>query len=76
MLPRAVLVPSFTLPPAVVSPGRHLSALACRYQTTVAALEKFNDLGASSVLQIGQVLLIPPGAVSATPGTGRKRRMP
>jgi Zn-dependent protease with chaperone function len=68
-LPLSVLVPSFAVPTVVVRPGDTLSALACRYQTTVAYLEKLNNLGPSSVLQVGQVLLIPDGAVAAAPGT-------
>jgi LysM repeat protein len=42
-----------------VRPGETLSAIAARYETTVAALEQLNDLRDGSLLQIGQRLRLP-----------------
>lgn len=43
----------------VVEPGDTLSAIAARFNTTVAALVNLNDLDNANQLDVGQVLLIP-----------------
>lgn len=43
----------------VVQSGDTLSAIAIRYRTTVAEIQKLNKLGNSDLIQVGQKLLIP-----------------
>lgn len=49
-----------------VLPGETLFRLALRYETTVAALQAANGLGSSTLIYVGQVLVIP-GAAGTTP---------
>jgi LysM repeat protein len=42
-----------------VKPGDTLSAIACRYQTTVAGLQRADNLGTSTLIRVGQKLVIP-----------------
>ena len=53
-LPKLRLVTSI-----IVQQGDSLSSLACRYQTTVGALQEMNHLGTSTFIAAGQRLLIP-----------------
>lgn len=53
-LPKLRLVTSM-----IVQPGDSLSGIACRYQTTVRALQQMNHLGTSTVIVAGQRLLVP-----------------
>lgn len=55
-----------------VRPGDTLSTIAARFNTTLEALQAFNGLGQSDVIQVGQVLQIPaPGATPAPTTTAR-----
>lgn len=63
-LPTSLPVPSVLLKPRlltsiIVQPGDSLSAIACRYQTTVRALQALNRLGRSTVVVAGQRLTVP-----------------
>jgi Zn-dependent protease with chaperone function len=42
-----------------VHQGDTLTALACRYSTTVADLQQINDMGSSTMLNAGQTLRVP-----------------
>jgi Zn-dependent protease with chaperone function len=59
-LPITIKVPPSALVTSViVQPGDSLSALACRYNTTVKALQTLNHLGQSTVIYAGQRLSVP-----------------
>jgi len=56
-----------------VQPGEHLSGIAARYGTTVAAIARANGIANPSLIYAGQLLRIPARAsssVAAPPGTG------
>jgi LysM repeat protein len=62
------------IPPTkyTVRPGDTLSTIAERFNTTLEALQAFNGLGESDVIQVGQVLQIAaPGATPAPTTTAR-----
>jgi Zn-dependent protease with chaperone function/LysM repeat protein len=58
-------LPVFSLPKlplettVVVKPGDSLSALACRYQTTIRMLQEMNHLGTSTLIVPGERLNVP-----------------
>jgi LysM repeat protein len=56
-------------PPAtyVVQPGDTLSAIARRFNTTVAALVQANNIWNPNLIYVGQVLVIPGGTTPPTP---------
>ena len=64
-LPSPYPLPALSLPEPplttsiIVQPGDSLSTLACRYLTTVRALEKMNNLGQSTLIVAGQRLNVP-----------------
>ncbi|MFI9380704.1 M48 family metalloprotease [Kutzneria sp. NPDC052558] len=61
-LPTYFPTPSFDLlapAPITVRPGDTLDRLAACYLTTVAELQRLNDLGDSTALKAGQTLLVP-----------------
>jgi LysM repeat protein len=61
-------------PTYTVQQGDALSAIAARHRVTLAALLELNNLTATSVIQPGQQLTLPRGAVAApTTGTGIDR---
>ncbi|MBN1259087.1 MAG: LysM peptidoglycan-binding domain-containing protein [Anaerolineae bacterium] len=57
--------PAQPLPTHTVQGGDTLLALALRYDLPMAALQLQNDMGASTVVQAGQVLEIPPATAWA-----------
>lgn len=66
-------VPSISLPLAAlrlheVLPGDTLSGIACRYGTTVKALQELNGMGARTDIAAGQRLLVPAPAKGSGPG--------
>jgi Zn-dependent protease with chaperone function len=70
--------PSFFAPPfvapftfVVVARGDTLTAIACRYHTTVRALRDLNGMGSRTSLDAGETLMVPTGrGGSAEPGCG------
>ncbi|WP_084037866.1 lytic transglycosylase domain-containing protein [Demequina sp. NBRC 110053] len=65
-----------TLPAAAderhrVQPGDTVSALAHRYDSSVAAISRANNLNSRAVILIGQSLVIPTGASAAAPTSAR-----
>jgi hypothetical protein len=42
-----------------VRPGDSLSLIACQHSTTVAALQRMNHLGSSTMIKAGQQLTVP-----------------
>jgi LysM repeat protein len=57
--PSSVSTPSAQPQTYVVQPGDTLNGIAVRFGTTVQALQQANGLGASDVILVGQVLIIP-----------------
>ncbi len=57
-------------PTYTVRQGDALSAIAARHRVTLASLLDLNDLTVNSVIQPGQQLTLPKGAVASAPSTG------
>jgi LysM repeat protein len=57
-------------PTYTVREGDALSAIAARHRVTLASLLDLNDLTVNSVIQPGQQLTLPNGAVASSPSTG------
>jgi LysM repeat protein len=54
----------------VVAKGETLTSIAKMHKVTVEELQKFNHIENDRKLQIGQTIMIPPSASSATPSPG------
>ncbi|MDR6861745.1 LysM peptidoglycan-binding domain-containing protein [Phycicoccus sp. 3266] len=52
----------------VVQPGDTLGELAARFHTTVAVLQRLNNIPDANVIRVGQVLRIPGQATAGVPG--------
>lgn len=59
------------IPPTkyTVRPGDSLGSIATRFSTTIEALQAFNGLGQSDVIQVGQVIQIPAAGATPAPTT-------
>ena len=55
----------------VVAPGEHLTGIARRYGTTIAAIVKANAIANPSYLRVGQRLVIPGAVAVASPTTAQ-----
>ena len=66
--PRPTLTP---IPPTkyTVRPGDSLGSIATKFNTTIEALQAFNGLGQSDVIQVGQVIQIPAAGATPAPTT-------
>ncbi|MCL2610338.1 MAG: LysM peptidoglycan-binding domain-containing protein [Defluviitaleaceae bacterium] len=68
--------PPTTPPPSgngthVVQAGQTLFSIAQMHNTTVAELQRLNNMGTSTVIQVGQVLRVPGGARTHTVQSGQ-----
>jgi hypothetical protein len=55
----APLAVNVTCTAIAVRAGETLSLLACRYETSVGVLQQMNGLGDSTVLRVGETLIVP-----------------
>lgn len=59
-----------------VAPGDTLTRIAAKYETTIEALVKANQLADSAILRVGQKLVIPAAATSAAAPASARRQAP